>query len=528
MNPMKLISILFIFNFIVLNVVLSQNRNNCYLDYVNLTADDVSACNGNYTLMFEDDFNGNTLDLSKWRLPTDGLGQLQGSDKLGYYTLDNVEVSNGICHIIAKRETVFRDAIPYCGNNCTCFTPQDVDNCILADGLPNLRQFDYTTSNLWTNDKFSYGKYEIRCRMPIGNGFWPAFWMYDGPVWSEIDVFDNYGGITNWETGIGYGNTGQHDGCPEEFTGGDFSQWHTFTCYYSPAAIGLAIDGQLKRVVYRYYFDTDYTPITCEQAGIHGSYYELQAYPRQPMHIIINLQIGSGSGPSIAPDASTPFPNSFDIDYVKFWKLDDPLLHCDGSDILVGNLGILFPNFLAQNELAASNSILTFGPTIANGTKHWTAGSSIDLYDGFEVDAGSNFLAEIAPCDNSGNRSMNSSSNKDSLAHIKLLDTDLVTTNMVYDIEQSRRNKISKQGEKSEINISVLPNPNNGKFIVLIPDIQLKSDITIYDVLGKTIWQKFNTLETSITIDISDHPKGLYTLTLVKNGQINIIKIVFI
>jgi beta-glucanase (GH16 family) len=169
--------------------------------------------------------------------------------------------------------------------------------------------------------------------MPDGKGFWPAFWMFGGPPWNELDVFDNYSGVTNWETSIGYGDKPNHNGCPQEYSNYDFSTWHIFTCFFTPAKIGWFIDHDLVRVSYRYYFNTDPEPITCSDAGIDGSYYELQAYPRGKMHIVFGLQIGSGNGPCEAPGALTQFPSSFDIDYIKFSKQEVRTSFCDDAYI---------------------------------------------------------------------------------------------------------------------------------------------------------------------------------------------------
>lgn len=102
-----------------------------------------------YVLEFEDNFDGNSLDLSRWQIQPWGQGALYGNggSTQEYNSLDNVEVSNGTCKITAKQETVVRRAISYLP-----------DNQILSDGLPNLRTYNYTSSNIWTKYQFGYGK----------------------------------------------------------------------------------------------------------------------------------------------------------------------------------------------------------------------------------------------------------------------------------------------------------------------------------------------------------------------------------
>lgn len=97
-------------------------------------------CNSNpYVLEFEDNFDGTALDTSKWGIQPWGQGALEHSAFMEVNLLENVSVSNGICYITAKKETVQKRAVNWLG-----------DAEILKDGLPNLRTYYYTSSNLWT------------------------------------------------------------------------------------------------------------------------------------------------------------------------------------------------------------------------------------------------------------------------------------------------------------------------------------------------------------------------------------------
>ena len=59
---------------------------------------------GGYRLVWSDEFNGNSIDSSKWGFDLGGGGW--GNNELQYYTnrWDNAYVSNGLLHIRAKRE----------------------------------------------------------------------------------------------------------------------------------------------------------------------------------------------------------------------------------------------------------------------------------------------------------------------------------------------------------------------------------------------------------------------------------------
>jgi beta-glucanase (GH16 family) len=274
---------------------------------------DFPKCNTNpYIIKFEDNFDGNVLDTSKWEIQPWGQGSLKDDANVGYYSTDNAIVQNGICSITAKKETVLRRAVSWKN-----------DSTILTDGEPNLRTYNFTSSNLWTKEKFFQGKYEIRCRMPKGNGFWPAFWMFGGKRWNEIDVFDNYYSTTKLINSIGhdFDGFGRPSGCNMSYVGFDFSQWHTFSCIFDFDKISFLVDDELIRVVHRI-ITLDGYPVVCGDKIDFGTYYQLKSYPIERMSIIINLALISEKGPgsSLQIDSTTPFPSSFDVDYVKMWE----------------------------------------------------------------------------------------------------------------------------------------------------------------------------------------------------------------
>ena len=105
-------------------------------------------------LVWSDEFNGSSLDTSKWSYETGGSGW--GNNELQYYTdrTDNAYVSDGALHIKAKRES-------YGGKN-------------------------YTSARLNTNGKFTftYGYVEARLALPSNQGIWPAFWMLGANIGS--------------------------------------------------------------------------------------------------------------------------------------------------------------------------------------------------------------------------------------------------------------------------------------------------------------------------------------------------------
>ena len=115
-----------------------------------------------WKLVWSDEFQAKQLDRTKWTYDTgnwikDANGQPVspgwGNNEKQYYTTkqDNSFIRNGKLVIKAKQEKTTDD----------------------------LGTYDYTSAKLKTKGLFSktYGRYEIKAKLPTGKGLWPAFWM---------------------------------------------------------------------------------------------------------------------------------------------------------------------------------------------------------------------------------------------------------------------------------------------------------------------------------------------------------------
>ena len=100
-----------------------------------------------YQLVWADEFNGSSLDASKWTPIVGEGGAVSGNAELQYYTArsQNIQVSSGTLKIIALSES-------YGGN---AYTSARMQTKNLGDWL--------------------YGKFEARMKLPVGQGMWPAF-----------------------------------------------------------------------------------------------------------------------------------------------------------------------------------------------------------------------------------------------------------------------------------------------------------------------------------------------------------------
>lgn len=258
-----------------------------------------------WTLSWSDEFNGNSIDPTKWTYDignwiVDGSGNGVtsgwGNNEKEYYTdsSENAYVKAGKLVIEAKKE-------------------QTTD----AFGT-----YDYTSAKLKTKGLFSqtYGRYEIRAKLPIGKGLWPAIWMlpendvYGGWAASgEIDIMEGWGskpdtvGGTLHYGGLWPGNkyTGKSYVFPSTTT---VNVFHEYALEWEPGKIRWYVDGMLYQTQNNWY--------TKDSNGEKFSY---PAPFDQDFFMILNLAVGGNFDGD--PTADTVFPSKMEVDYVRVYEL---------------------------------------------------------------------------------------------------------------------------------------------------------------------------------------------------------------
>ncbi|ATQ78679.1 glycoside hydrolase [Massilia violaceinigra] len=233
---------------------------------------------GGWTLAWADEFNGTSLDTSKWNIEVNGNGG--GNNELQYYTArpENIRVSGGELVIEARKEA-------YMGKQ-------------------------YTSGRITTQNKASwqYGRMEARMKIPTGKGTWPAFWMLGNsissvgwPASGEIDIMEHVNseavthGTIHWsDHNNAYANYGGPSGNV------DFSQFHVYAVEWDASVIRWYVDGNKFHEVNI-------------AGGINGTS-EFHA----PYFLLFNLAVG-GNWPG-SPDGSTVFPNRMQVDYVRVYR----------------------------------------------------------------------------------------------------------------------------------------------------------------------------------------------------------------
>jgi len=241
-----------------------------------------------WTLVWNDEFNGTSLDNTKWEYEVNGRGG--GNNELQYYTdrPDNLFIKDSVLVIQALREK-------YTG----------------PDGTRN-----YTSARIRTLNKgdWKYGRIDIRAKLPYGQGIWPALWMlpsdrlYGGWAASgEIDIMELLGHEPQKIYGtLHYGGPypqNTHTGKSYSLKTGNFAQdFHLFTLEWEEGEIRWYVDGEHYQTQTQWYTTNGEFPAPFDQR----------------FHLLFNLAVG-GNWPG-SPDNSTIFPQQLLVDYVRVFK----------------------------------------------------------------------------------------------------------------------------------------------------------------------------------------------------------------
>ncbi len=240
-----------------------------------------------FVLVLNEDFDAPTLNQTLWVTcywwDTNGCTNLS-SKNLNWYRPDNVSIEDGKLVLTARPEEVkgWRgQTFPY------------------TSGMVTSGRY-YADPSSATGFEATYGFFEIRAKVPAGQGLWPAFWMLPSSHASlpEIDIMEVLGhDPTLLELHFHHVDTnGEKQSAGREVATEDLSKgWHIYGVDWSPDRIVWYLDGQ---EVWRFS--------------------ERETVPNVPMYLLINLAVG-GSWPG-NPDSTTPFPARFEIDYVRAWQ----------------------------------------------------------------------------------------------------------------------------------------------------------------------------------------------------------------
>jgi beta-glucanase (GH16 family) len=273
---------------------------------------EASQAGSQWKLVWSDEFNVPGLpDPAKWDYET---GFIRNNEQQ-YYTRarkENARVEDGMLIIEARKEQWKNPTYDPAGKG-------------KGRGGRSREFADYTSASLTTRGKASwtYGRIEVRAKLPAGRGTWPAIWMLGTnrqvgwPACGEIDIMEFVG----FEPGIIHANihTKRYNhvlktGKGDKITIADASEaFHVYAVEWRPDRLDFFVDGQ------------KYFTFQNEGTGADVWPYDKDQY------LILNLAIGGSWGGQKGIDDSI-FPQRYSIDYVRVYAQDTPGATTKASD----------------------------------------------------------------------------------------------------------------------------------------------------------------------------------------------------
>jgi beta-glucanase (GH16 family) len=221
----------------------------------------------NYQLVWRDEFNGTSIDASKWN-KFGPWGHPVASNWTGHfsYLRSNVSEANGVATIT-------------------------VHNTGGGPGGTWTGGILSTDTTKW----FRYGFVEVRAKLPKGQGFWPAIWLYgSNRSKDEMDMMEFLGGdpTTVYLSYVYSGGQQQFAPKSSDWT----SDYHLFQMKWEP--------GRLT-----YYVDNVQTGTWSTNVSA------------RPKYLMLNFDVGDGASPwGGYPNSSTPTTAQFNVDYVRVFQ----------------------------------------------------------------------------------------------------------------------------------------------------------------------------------------------------------------
>lgn len=331
------------------------------------------------TLVWHDEFDGNSLDTSVWNYETgyyldDNPGTWGwGNAELQWYSNSdrNVFVRDGKLNLKAYQEAKS--------------FPQDPS-----------RYAQYSSGKITTQNKFAfkYGRIDFRAKLPVGNGLWPALWMMPNDnvygTWAasgEIDVMEARGRIPGSTSGaLHFGGTwpaNTYIGSDYAFPDGQRidTDFHVYSVVWEEDSIKWYVDGKC------------FFTANSDQWFSNAAPGNPRAPFDQEFYIIMNLAVGGWFDGGITPNPGD-IPATMQVDYVRVYKPGEG----SGVDKVAVN-GITLDR--TNVTLSSKGQVITLSKTITpnnatNKNVTWESSNPgvATVYDG-KVTAVSNGTATI-------------------------------------------------------------------------------------------------------------------------------------
>lgn len=251
-----------------------------------------------YQLVWSDEFDGDGRpDSTKWNFE---YGFIRNVEKQ-YYTdrLKNARVENGFLILEAHKEKYINEAFKSKDEKYYKF---------------NIDSADYTAPSLSTKGlgEWTYGKFEIRAKLPEGVGLWPAIWMlgenYKDLGWpkcGELDIMEHVGFDKDSVFATIHTQAYNHMKGTQKgksiFIDKPYDSFHIYAMEWTPEKIDFLLDGKVYNHIENEHKSTDEWPFD------------------QNFHLKINIAIGGMLGGRKGIDDRV-FPQQMLVDFVRVYQ----------------------------------------------------------------------------------------------------------------------------------------------------------------------------------------------------------------
>jgi beta-glucanase (GH16 family) len=245
-----------------------------------------------YQLVWSDEFSQNgTPNPANW---TYEKGFVR-NEELQWYQPENAFCKDGFLVIEARKE---QRVHPYYEEGS-------------KDWRKSRKNIDYTSACLISKglQSWQYGRFEMRAKIAISSGLWPAFWTLGErggwPSNGEIDIMEYYKGkILSNIASMGNNRKPKWFSTTKEVDANWTKKFHTWRMDWDSENISLFVDDDLYLKV----------PLTdLQNEGQQGSFHPF----KQKHYILLDLALGGLNGGDLA---GTKFPNRMEVDYVRVYQ----------------------------------------------------------------------------------------------------------------------------------------------------------------------------------------------------------------
>lgn len=249
-----------------------------------------------------DEFNSDKLNTDAWSFHYGWARSIYGNLEQQYYTDGkNHLVSNGLLKLSAEKKAVTARTVDYLNDNDTI----KKNNQFL---WINKHTFPFSAGMLQSTNKYLYGYFECRLKMPKVKGYWPAFWLYGGDPNEEIDILE---GKTERPKQI---HIDTH--CAKKCD------------YISTFLAKKSYGGWVKTNVD---LTNEFNVLACEWTPdfikfyLNGEYIGMSKVNfAVPKHVVLNIAVPSDNGPFHPGPKAKDSSAVFEVDYVRVWGAPAP------------------------------------------------------------------------------------------------------------------------------------------------------------------------------------------------------------